>query len=131
VMDEQGQILAGLRSEDGQGFMGMLNAMTAMFMANTQLDSRENTVIGVVASNAQLSKAHTHKVAQLAHDGIARAVNPSHTMFDGDTIFALSTGEIPSHPTLVGAYAAEVVARAIRNAVRYATTVADVRSIND
>ena len=131
VIDEQGQILAGLRTEDGDGFVGMLNAMTAMFTAHTQPDSRENTVIGVVASNAKLSKAHTYKVAQLAHDGIARAVNPSHTMFDGDTIFALSTGEIPTHPTLVGAYAAEVVAQAIRNAVRYATTVADVRAIND
>lgn len=131
VIDEQGKILAGLRTEDGTGFMGMLNAMTAMLTADTKPDTRENTVIGVVASNAKLSKAHTFKVAQLAHDGIARAVNPSHTMFDGDTIFALSTGEIPTHPTLVGAYAADVVAQAIRNAVTYATTIADVRAIND
>ena len=84
-----------------------------------------------MATNAKLSKAHTHKVAQMAHDGIARAVNPSHTMFDGDTIFALSTGEVPSHPTLVGAYAAEVVAQAIRNGVAHATSVADVRAINE
>jgi len=131
VIDERGEILAGLRSEDGSSFMGMLNVMTAMLDTETQPDARENTVIGVVATNAKLSKTHTYKVAQLAHDGIARAVNPSHTMFDGDTIFALSTGEIPSHPTLVGAYAAEVVATAIRNAARFATSLHGVRAIND
>jgi len=131
VIDEDGRILAGLRAEDGDSFMGMLNAMTAMLQAESNSDTRENTVIGVVATNAKLSKSHTHKVAQMAHDGIARAVNPSHTMFDGDTIFALSTGEIPSHPTLIGAYAAEVVAKAIRNAVIHATSLGGVRAIND
>lgn len=131
VLDEQGNILAGLRNEDDSGFMGMLNAMTEMMGSQTQSDSRENTVIGVVATNAKLSKAHTYKIAQQAHDGIARAVNPAHTMFDGDAIFALATGEIPAHATLVGAYAAEMVSVAIRNAVREASTVADVRAINE
>lgn len=131
VIDENGQILAGLRTEDGTGFVGMLNAMTAMLNTTIQPNPRENTVIGVVATNGKLSKAHTHKIAQMAHDGIARAVNPSHTMYDGDTIFSLATGEIPADPTLVGAYAAEVVAKAIRNAVREATTIADVKAIND
>ena len=131
VIDENGQILAGLRAEGGAGFIGMLNAMTAMLNAGLEPDTRENTVIGVVATNAKLSKAHTHKVAQMAQDGIARAVNPSHTMFDGDTLFALSTGAIPSHATVVGAYAAEVVAQAIRNAVRYATSLAGVRAIHE
>jgi L-aminopeptidase/D-esterase-like protein len=131
IIDENGQILAGLRTEDGTGFVGMLKAMTAMLNTNAEPETRENTVIGVVATNAKLSNAHTYKVAQMAHDGIARAVNPSHTMFDGDTIFALSTGEIPSHSTVVGAYAAEVVAQAIRNAVRHATSLAGVRAINE
>ena len=131
IIDENGQILAGLRTEDGTGFAGMLNAMTVMLNVGNKPETRENTVIGVVASNAKLTKANTHKVAQMAHDGIARAVNPSHTMFDGDTIFALSTGEILSHPTLVGAYAAEVVAQAIRNAVNHATSLAGLRAINE
>jgi L-aminopeptidase/D-esterase-like protein len=131
IIAEDGQILAGLRTEDGTGFSGMLNAVTAMLQADSKPDTRQNTVIGVVATNAKLSNAHTHKVAQMAHDGIARAVNPAHTMFDGDTIFALSTGEIPSHPTLVGAYAAEVVAQAIRNAVKYATSLGGIRAINE
>jgi len=130
VIDEQGNILAGLRTESGDGFVGMLNAMTSM-MNESQMNERENTVIGIVATNAKLSKAHTHKVAQMSHDGIARAVNPAHTMFDGDTMFAVATGEIPASPTLVGAYAAEVVSQAIRNGVRQATSLGGVRAIND
>lgn len=131
IIDERGEILAGLRTESGEGFVGMLNAMTVMMTADTQPNERENTVIGVVATNAKLSKAHTHKVAQMSHDGIARAVNPAHTMFDGDTMYALATGEIPANATLVGAYAAEVVAQAIRNGVRSATSLGGVRAIND
>jgi hypothetical protein len=67
-----------------RGFVGK----TAMRFA-----SRANTVIGVVATNAGLTKDEANKVAQMAHDGLARAVRPAHTLFDGDTIFALSTGE--------------------------------------
>jgi len=131
VIDEQGNILAGLRTPSGKGFSGMLNEMTTMMTAETQHNERENTVIGVVATNAKLSKAHVHKVAQMSHDGIARAVNPAHTMFDGDTMFALATGEISASPTLVGAYAANLVAEAIRNGVTAATSLGGVRAIRD
>ena len=86
-------------------------------------------MIGVVATNGTLNKPQAQKVAQMAHDGIARAVNPSHTMFDGDTIFALATGEVSAGPSLVGAYAAEAVAMAIRDAVRSATSLAGIRAI--
>lgn len=131
IIDEQGQILAGLRTEDGTGFVGLLNVITDLLTADSKPENRENTVIGVVATNAKLSNAHTYKVAQMAHDGMARAVNPTHTMRDGDAIFALSTGEIPSDPSLVGAYAAEMVAQAIRNAIRKATSLGGVRAINE
>jgi len=124
VIDENGQILAGLRNEDDSGFASVLAALTTA-------SERENTVIGVVATNGKLNKAQAYKVAQMSHDGIARAVNPSHTMFDGDTIFALATGEIPTYPTIVGAYAAELVASAIRSAVRSATSLAGIRAIRD
>src|SRR5690606_33343923 len=53
-----------------------------------------HTTIGVVATNARLDKARARKVAQMAHDGLARAIRPSHTLFDGDTLFALSTGQV-------------------------------------
>ncbi len=131
VLDEQGNILAGLRSPDG-GFVGMMNAMRGM--AHMDMESRggaENTVIGVVATNARLSKAHVQKVAQMAHDGIARSINPAHTMFDGDTIFALASGEKPSNATAIGAFAAEAVAQAIRNGIRAATSLHGVRAWNE
>ena len=77
-----------------------------------------NTTIGVVATNATLSVAEVNRVAEMAHDGLARAIRPSHTMFDGDTLFALATGaHTGSSVNTVGILAAEVVAEAIVNAV--------------
>ena len=67
----------------------------------------------------------------MAHDGIARSVNPAHTLFDGDTIFALATGELAADATVVGAYAAEAVAKAIRRAVLSATSLGGVRAVSD
>ena len=93
--------------------------------------ANESTVIGVVATNAKLSKAATTKVAQMAHDGVARAVNPAHTMYDGDTIFALATGKIAADPTVVGAFAAEAVAESIRRAVLSATSLGGVRAMTE
>ena len=131
VIDEQGSILAGLRAEDDDGFASVLTAMTDISDRMQTASPRENTVIGAVATNGKLDKAQAHKVAQMSHDGIARAVNPAHTMFDGDAIFALATGEIPALPTIVGACAADLVASAIRSAVREATSLAGIRAIND
>ncbi|MFZ3071362.1 MAG: P1 family peptidase [Anaerolineaceae bacterium] len=85
-----------------------------------------NTVIGVVATNAKLTKEETNKLAQMGQDGIAMTVRPAHTMFDGDTLFALSTRMVPADFNLVGAYAAQVVAEAILNAVRAAKSMGDL-----
>jgi L-aminopeptidase/D-esterase-like protein len=85
-----------------------------------KLADRSNTVIGVVASNARFDKAATCKVAQMAQDGLARCIRPAHTMLDGDTIFALSTGKKQADVSTVGAWAAEVLALAILNAIRSA-----------
>ena len=77
-----------------------------------------NTTIGVVATNAVLTPAEAHRVSEMAHDGMARAVRPSHTMFDGDTLFTLATGAHTGNSVnAVGILAAEVVAEAIVNAV--------------
>jgi L-aminopeptidase/D-esterase-like protein len=86
--------------------------------------SRENTVIGVVATNAKMNKEQINKVAQMAQDGLARTVRPAHTMLDGDTIFALATGEKKADVNIVGAFAAEVFAKAILRAVRTAKPAA-------
>lgn len=129
VIGADGKILAGLRAADDGGFVSALDAMTAL--ASEKLPERENTVIGVVATNGALNKAQLQKVAQMAHDGLARAVNPAHTMFDGDTIFALATGDKSTDTTLVGAHAAEMVAKAIRRAALQATSLAGVRAVRD
>lgn len=128
VVDEAGQIIAGLRTPpDGNTFTGMMNAMRGMArMVEPPRDS--NTVIGVIATNARLTKEEINKVAQMGQDGIAQAIRPAHTMFDGDTLFALATGQIPANVNAIGAFAAEAVARAIRNAVEQAASLAGVRS---
>lgn len=129
VVSDDGMIIGGLRAQDGSGFMPVLQAMLPMARLAPQ-DNAEtgNTVIGVVATNAKLDKDDVNKVAAMAQDGIAQAVRPAHTMLDGDTLFALATGEIPANVSVIGAYAAEVVAMAIRNAVYKAESLAGVRS---
>lgn len=93
--------------------------------------SRSNTVIGVVATNAKLTKEETNKVAQMAQDGLARSIRPAHTMLDGDTLFALATGQKTANVNAVGAYAAEVVAAAILNAVRAASAAGGLPASRD
>lgn len=122
-----GEIVAGVRNPPGypQRFGNTLEVMKA-FAAGKPFSSGANghTVIGVVATNAQLSKEHVCKVAQMAHDGLARSIRPAHTMLDGDTIFALSTGEKPIDVNLAGALAAEVFQAAVLDAVLSAQPVA-------
>ncbi len=109
VEPHTGEIIAGARTE--AGFADTLTVMRN-FQALAAAPS-DNTVIGVVATNAKLSKEEANKVAQMAHDGLARAIRPAHTMYDGDTIFALSTGDVKADVNLIGAFAAEVFAEAI------------------
>lgn len=132
VVDEQGRIIAGLRQPpDGNSFMGMLNAMQQIARTpDTPIASDSATVIGVVATNARLTKEETNKVAQMGQDGLAQALRPAHTMYDGDTLFALATGEISANVSVIGAYAAEATAQAIRSAVRSAVSLYDVRAAN-
>jgi L-aminopeptidase/D-esterase-like protein len=113
-----GRILAGTRKLVGKGFADTLATMKG---AIGKMALRfANTVVGVVATNAALSKEETNKVAQMAHAGLARAIRPAHTMLDGDTLFALSLGKKAADVSLVGAFAAEAVAEAVVRAVRTA-----------
>lgn len=93
--------------------------------------TKANTVIGVVATNAGLTKEGANVVARMAHDGIARAIRPSHTQLDGDTLFALSTGGKKADVSLVGAFAAEAVAQAILRAVLAAEPAGGLPSARD
>jgi L-aminopeptidase/D-esterase-like protein len=140
-----GRVVAGVRTEDGKGLadarkivrgafgMGRPPAATPRPAAPGSSWRHEdpisqvagNTTIGVVATNAVLTKAEAQKVAQMAHDGFARAISPAHTPADGDTIFALATGTRPgaANAGLIGALAAEVMADAILRAVSEAVGI--------
>jgi L-aminopeptidase/D-esterase-like protein len=127
-----GQIVAGARRPPrGREFADTLVAMRSLIGKAVVGFAGRNTVIGVVATNARLTKEETNKVAQMAQDGLARAIRPAHTMFDGDTIFALSTGKKTAPVTIVGAYAAEVFAQAVLNGVRLATSLGDRPAVRD
>jgi L-aminopeptidase/D-esterase-like protein len=139
ISPDTGEIVAGLRS----GKIGPLRIGKANPFADTlammktpagrtilRLADRGNTVIGAVATNAKLSKAQAAKVAQMAHDGLARTVRPAHTMLDGDTIFALSTGAKKADVSTIGAFAAEVMAQAILRAVKMAKPAGGLPGLN-
>jgi L-aminopeptidase/D-esterase-like protein len=116
------QILAGARSEDGKGFR---NSMEQILNGYAVVQSAgANTTIGAIATNAPFTKTQMTKIAQMAHDGYARAINPVHTMYDGDTIFALSTGtaKVDANESAIGAIGAVVMASAIARAARQATS---------
>jgi L-aminopeptidase/D-esterase-like protein len=126
-----GEVVAGVRAEDGSGFTDarkLIRSRSGLVGA-----SGENTTIGVVATNATLTKAQATKLAQMAHDGLARAIYPAHTPWDGDTIFALATGEVEGEADLIvlGGVAADVVAEAILDAVRSATGLEGIPSASD
>ncbi|MBN2549162.1 MAG: P1 family peptidase [Anaerolineales bacterium] len=128
-----GKIIAGARQFSPQGmppdpeqpFADTLQVMKAIAGSRTYgFAARQNTVIGLVATNARLDKEQANKMAQMAQDGLARTIRPAHTMLDGDTIFALSTGKRKMDINIVGAFAAEVFAQAVLRAVRAARSIA-------
>ncbi|HET9910359.1 MAG TPA: P1 family peptidase [Anaerolineales bacterium] len=102
--DQFADTLAMMKSSVGRGVLG--------------LAARGNTVIGVIATNAKLTKAQATKVAQMAQDGVARTIRPAHTMLDGDVIFAVAAGAKNADVSTVGAFAAEAMAEAIARAVK-------------
>lgn len=114
--DQFADTLAMMKKTTGRGILGFA--------------SRANTVIGVIATNAKLNKAQATKVAQMAQDGIARTIRPAHTMLDGDVIFALSTGTRKADVSLLGAFAAEVMAEAVLRAVKLARSAGGLVGLN-
>jgi len=131
INHKTGEILAGPRNEKNKGFLSTVELLTGSMNSNIKNPLPTNTTLGVVATNANLTKEQVNKLAQMAQDGIARAINPSHTMYDGDTIFALSAGDKTADLTTLGTAAAEVVADAIVRAVQRAETLAGIPAIKD
>ena len=132
VIDHQtGKIIAGPRNEQNSGFCSTVELLTGGTFTYKRNPLATNTTLGVVATNANLNKEQINKLAQMAQDGISRAINPSHTMFDGDTIFALSMGDKSGDITVLGTAAAEVIAEAIVRAVQKAETLCGIPAIKD
>jgi L-aminopeptidase/D-esterase-like protein len=132
VEPQSGKIIAGARTmllegqKIGRGdyFADTLAVMQSLHTkSRLTFGRRANTVIGVVATNARLTKEQANKVAQMAQDGLARTIRPAHTMLDGDTIFALSLGNKHADVNIIGAYAAEAFAQAILRGTRAARPV--------
>jgi L-aminopeptidase/D-esterase-like protein len=129
-----GRTVAGVRTEDGKA----LADVRVLIRNGTLLKAAPpapagNTTIAVVATNARMSKADINRVALMADDGLARAITPSHTTGDGDTVFSLATGRWTGEAsaTIVGALAAEVLAEAVVRAVTQSKGLAGVPSAQD
>jgi L-aminopeptidase/D-esterase-like protein len=126
-----GRIVAGARGADGQTF---IDARTLLRSGKTAAERPgENTTLGLIATNARVTKAQARKIAEMAHDGFARAIVPAHTMNDGDIIFAMGTGAFTGEAniTTLGGLGAEVMADAILRAVREATGLPNYPAVRD
>ncbi len=110
-----GEIVAGTRKPVIGGWLNSAEALKSG-IAQTML-SRTHTTLGVVATNAALTKEEAHLVAMMAHDGFARAIRPAHTLFDGDALFVLSVGQQKGNVSAIGHAASEVIAESIVRAV--------------
>lgn len=127
---ESGKIIAGLLTGDKTSCAGTEEYMLADYQDKTDFFSG-NTVIGVVVTNARLTKAEAKKLASVSHNGIARAVRPAHSVFDGDTIFSMATGTVRANIDVVGILAARAVEEAIISAVKNAETLAGFPSYRE
>ena len=134
-----GEPLAGARRADGHGLRHSARSL-AHGELPSELVAGAATTIGVVATDATLTRPQANRIATMAHDGLARSISPVHTMFDGDTLFALATGTANAAAagagnavsvTVLGALAAEAVARAVLAAVRHASGLPGLPALRD
>lgn len=128
---KDGKVIAGVLNDDKTKLLNTYEIMKSGFVkGGFKID---NTTIGIVATNAKLTKAQCKKISQMAHDGYAKSIFPIHTPHDGDAIFAMSTGKIQvdSDITLLGSLAAEVVEKSIINAIKNAKNIKNIISYNE
>ncbi|WP_396136045.1 P1 family peptidase [Bacillus sp. NEB1478] len=128
IRNETGEVIAGARNDQGRirsSIEWMLEQPAIPLTAGT------NTTIGIVACNAKLTKSQVSKVASMAHNGLARTIYPVHTLYDGDTIFSLATGDIDASVDLIGTIAADVLAEAVILAVKNAEGIEGFPSSKD
>jgi L-aminopeptidase/D-esterase-like protein len=134
IDQETNRVIAGARSADGKSLVDVRKLLRSGALdRSTPPRPGENTTIAVVATNARMTKAEINRVAIMADDGYARAITPSHTVGDGDTIFTLATGRWngTSNPTIVGALAADMVTEAIIRAISKAESLGGLPAARD
>lgn len=129
VLAPDGSVLAGTRDPATGELVGSAKLLQSGYVPPRMLG--QNTVVGVVATNAALSKVESNRLARVAHHGLAMAVSPSHTTLDGDTFFALSTGQVPFAYDVVASLVPAVVAEAVRRAVRAARGLHGIPGLAD
>ena len=120
--------IAGVYDHENAILLDTIEIMKAGHLAKLE---GQNTTIGVVATNAKFTKAEANKVAEMAQNAYAKAINPVHTMFDGDTVFALATGQVEADVNLVGILAVEAMTKAIANAVYHADSYGSLLAHKD
>ncbi len=122
-----GKIMAGPRMDNGT----LADTVEMLPEAASRMRWGEDTTLGIVATNAEYSKAQAAKIAQMAHDGLARAIEPVHTTVDGDVVFAASIGTVDAPTDIAGAWGARVMQEAIVRAVRSAEGVSGIPSVSE
>src|SRR5215207_5817180 len=128
IRDPQtGRVIAGPRQEDGT----LGDTVELLPEAVARMGWGENTTLGIVATNARLAKSGANKVAQMAHDGFARAIEPVHTTLDGDVAFAVSAGDVEAETDVDGAWGARAMQEAILRAIRTAKGVPGIPSLSE
>ncbi|MEA4826810.1 MAG: P1 family peptidase [Clostridium sp.] len=124
------RIAAGVLSEDKKSFRNTEDIMVAKYDNKKNLFNG-NTTIGIIATNAKLTKSEINKVASMGHNGFARAIYPVHTMFDGDTIFSMATGKVQADINVVGLLGARAMEKAIISAVKNADNLCGYKCYRD
>ncbi|GAB6150940.1 peptidase [Clostridium novyi A str. BKT29909] len=131
VIDSKtGDVVAGILNEDKFGFRNTEQIMISKYSDNKNAFNG-NTTIGAIVTNAKLTKSEINKVASMAHNGYARSIYPVHTMYDGDTIFSMATGEVSADVNVVGLLAARVMEKAIVNGVKKAKSMCGYKSYGE
>ncbi len=130
VEPETGEFVAGLLRDDLQGIAGTEEVMLQRVADNLNLFGG-NTTLGIIVTNAAFTKSQATKLASMAHNGYARTMRPAHSMFDGDTIFALATGSVAADLSVVGMLAARVMAQAVLAAVKKAAPLCGFKCYAD
>lgn len=125
-----GEIIGGVLNEDKNGYRDAESIMLSQYKSSKNLFAG-NTTIGTILTNANLNKAQANKIASMAHNGYARTIYPVHTMYDGDTIFAMSTNKVNADINVVGFLAAKVMGKAVVRAIKKAEQLCGYKCYND